>query len=70
MYPCCTAFNSLDLSYNQIVKIPEFFANWINNKQIPDIKMNNQTLNLVTQNNEINFGNNSSYTNLLYFGFF
>lgn len=62
--------NGLDISYNQIVRIPEFLANWINNKQIPDIKVNNQKLNLVTQDKDVNFGKNSSFTNLLYFGFF
>ena len=29
--------NGLDISYNQIARVPEFLANWINNKQIADI---------------------------------
>lgn len=62
--------NALDLSYNQIVKVPEFVANWINNKKIADLKLNNQTLNLVSQDNSVDFGKHSSYTNLLYFGYF
>lgn len=62
--------NGLDISYNQIARVPEFLANWINNKQIADIKVNNQKLNLVTQDKDVNFGKNSSFTNLLYFGFF
>ena len=60
----------LDLSYNQILIIPEGLANWINNKYISDIKMNNQKISVVSPDVQISFGKNSSYTNILYFGFF
>ncbi len=64
------SLKGLDLSNNQIVKIPEFCANWINNKKIADLKLDSQKINIVIQDKEINLGKNSSYTNLLYFGYF
>lgn len=62
--------SGLDLSYNKITTIPEFFANWINNKKIADLKITNQSMQVVSPDKTINFSRNSSYTNMLYWGLY